>query len=161
MPDSSISVANEFLKHWRVGAAPAQMKLQKLVYIAHGWHLAIQGTPLIEDEFPQAWDNGPVFRNLWDAIRLNGYSLSLTEPAQVNDRSGNPPQSKLSPNEHKLIEAVWQRYGRYSARELSDMTHMPGTPWTNAYLSVGQNAPIKDPEIRRHYRLLGQAAQSQ
>ena len=60
---SSLAIANEFIR--RSLAAPeielTQMKLQKLVYFAHGWNLvASDGDPLVEDEV-QAWDYGPVF----------------------------------------------------------------------------------------------------
>ena len=41
-----------------------QMKLHKLTYIAHGWHLAIFGEPLVADA-AEAWDNGPVFPLMW------------------------------------------------------------------------------------------------
>lgn len=160
LPNSSIVVANEFLRIWEAKVIPVQMKLQKLTYIAHGWSLAINDKPLVEDETVQAWDNGPVFKNLWNSIRDNGY-----EPRrgfiQIKDDSGNPPKNTLSITDRDLIKAVWDRYGDYTAHQLSEMTHLPATPWTHAYLSGGRNAPIWNKDIQRHYLRLGQAAREQ
>lgn len=64
------AVANEFLE--LAGEIMPQIKLQKLVYIAHGWNLAIQNEPLVTGEF-EAWDGGPVSRRLWNHIRDFGY----------------------------------------------------------------------------------------
>ena len=64
----SAEIANEFIR--RAAAekrALTQMQLQKLVYIAHGWNLAINGEKLTHDD-PQAWDYGPVYRDLWEAL---------------------------------------------------------------------------------------------
>ncbi len=41
------------------------MKLQKMVFFAHGYHLAKYGEPLIKDEF-LAWKFGPVVLTIYD-----------------------------------------------------------------------------------------------
>ena len=57
-------VANAFLKKsQKDGTIITQMKLQKLVYIAHGWMLGLSGKPLVNQE-PEAWERGPVFPQL-------------------------------------------------------------------------------------------------
>ncbi|MFQ5632018.1 MAG: Panacea domain-containing protein, partial [bacterium] len=58
MYDSRL-IANYFIDFARKdGVAISPMKLQKLVYFAHGYYLAITGQPLIEEEI-QAWRYGP------------------------------------------------------------------------------------------------------
>jgi uncharacterized phage-associated protein len=59
------------------------MQLQKLVYIAHGWNLAINGTPLTSD-IPAAWDYGPVYRDLFEALRAYG-SNPVTQEIRAGD----------------------------------------------------------------------------
>lgn len=45
------------------------MQLQKLVFLAHGYYLAsTRGVPLVDEPF-EAWDYGPVCRNLYYEFR--------------------------------------------------------------------------------------------
>jgi uncharacterized phage-associated protein len=74
MPAWSPEIANEFI---RLAAADGrtfdQLQLHALVYIAHGWHLALNGEPLTGDR-PEAWDFGPMYRRLADALAAYGSS---------------------------------------------------------------------------------------
>lgn len=139
------AIANEFLK--RDGGPMNQMKLQKLVYIAHGWNLAINRAPLIEGRI-EAWDGGPVLRIIWNHLRDFGYNAKGFLMGNVHKE---PYTATLTPSEQEVIDHVWKRYGGYSGLELSQMTHKPGTPWSNTYFGVGQNARIIDNDIRSHF----------
>src|SRR5262245_59991994 len=60
---SADAVSNYFLiRADNEGRPITPMKLQKLMYFAHGWHLALDtsGDSLIAED-AQAWDYGPVF----------------------------------------------------------------------------------------------------
>lgn len=64
MGHSAKAIANFFIdRHKRHGISP--LKLQKLIYMAHGWHLALLDKPLVEDEAPEAWKFGPVFASVY------------------------------------------------------------------------------------------------
>ncbi len=55
-------VANWFIERAaQEGEYLTQLKLQKLVYMAHGWNLALLGKPLISENI-EAWKWGPVIR---------------------------------------------------------------------------------------------------
>ncbi len=150
MPNySPAAVANAFAD--LAGSAMPQMKLQKLTYIANGWNLAIAGVPLVDAQ-PEAWDNGPVFRSIWNRVR----DLGRTN-GKVLDYDGSPPTAALTDQERALIQHVWKKYGEKSAGELSDLTHQPNTPWSRAYYDRGRNAIIPNEEIRAHYLALAQA----
>ena len=61
---SAKAPANYFIgKYGRFKISP--LKLQKLVYISHGWHLAIFDRELVDDEYAEAWQYGPVFPSLY------------------------------------------------------------------------------------------------
>jgi uncharacterized phage-associated protein len=163
---SSMAIANEFLKLQGGEVGLTQMQLQKLAYIAHGWNLAINGEPLIAEDV-QAWDNGPVFRELWDHLTRYGsaFVTKLISPANKpnffgRDLSKEPYKAKLSKEERAVIEHCWKRYGRYGAFRLSGLTHQEGTPWYKTYFVKGKNAVIDPDEIRQHYVKLARAARA-
>ncbi len=129
------------------------MWLQKLTYMAHGWNLAINQEPLISQD-PEAWDNGPVFRAIWDHIKQYGYGREHSE--LIDPGAQAPFRADLTASERQVIEHVWLKYRHLGARELSDLTHQPGTPWSNAYLRA-RNATLSNTEIREHFSALAQA----
>lgn len=134
------------------------MYLQKLAYISNGWNLVINGEPLIAEK-PQAWDNGPVYLSLWRHVKDWGYQGSNCE--LVSPFSGQVLRANLTSAEVSVIDHVWSRYGNYSAKQLSDMTHEPETPWTKAYVGRGRNSEIRDQEIYEHYVKLALAGREQ
>lgn len=160
----SLSIANEFLNK---NQNLTNMQLQKLTYIAHGWNLAINGESLVSDT-PEAWDNGPVFRTMWNCLRNWGIapigellSSENTGFFSIQGESEDTPyQADLTDGEKSIIDHVWRRYGRYNAFELSDMTHRPNTPWTKIYFSEGKNSPIPNDLIENHYRQIALAGRS-
>ena len=54
-----------------------QMKLQKVVYFAHGLYLGSQRKPLIKESF-QAWKFGPVVPDIYHTYKLYG-SAPITD----------------------------------------------------------------------------------
>lgn len=96
------------------------MKLQKLCYYSQGWSLAWDGVPLFGEEI-QAWMNGPVVYELFNEHR--GRFVVSEWPA------GNP--DNLTKDERETIDAVYGTYGKYTAQQLSDMTHNE-SPWLEA-----------------------------
>ena len=46
----------------------SHLKLQKLLYLIEGYHLAYFTESLIDDEF-QAWTHGPVSRKVYDSLK--------------------------------------------------------------------------------------------
>lgn len=154
MADRSPAIANEFIRH-AGDSGLTQMQLQKLVYIAHGWNLAICGAPLTIDQ-PQAWDYGPVYPELWRALRSYGRQ-PITEPIKVRDYlpfsdSDTVASASLTEAEDALIERVYSDYGKFPAFQLSALTHQDGTPWTSIYAGgAGKRGEIPAAMIRDHF----------
>ena len=72
MNHDSKAVANVFYKLARKdGGWLTNMQMQKLVYIAHGYHLGLLGDPLFR-ETVYAWQFGPVIPPLYDALKVCG-----------------------------------------------------------------------------------------
>src|SRR5262245_28802202 len=66
------AIANRVLEiRQEAGETTTVMQLIKLVYIADGWSLALRGKPLSKED-PQAWQYGPVYPTVYNAVRKYG-----------------------------------------------------------------------------------------
>ena len=158
MPAWSTEIANEFIaRAQEKGRALTPMQLQKLVYIAHAWNLVINNAPLTRDN-PQAWDYGPVYRDLWEALRKYGKD-EVTRLILYGDYTRgwmeevprNPAMAGLLSQEKEVLDRVFDDYGRFHAYQLSALTHEPGTPWAKIYADgAGKNQEIR-PEMIKDY----------
>ena len=160
------AVANYFLElARREGRTITPMKLQKLVYFAHGWHLGLFDEPLVDEE-AEAWDYGPVFPSLYRDLRKHG-SGAIREPIKKRNLSTFLDVVPTIPEDDKaacaLAERVWDTYKHLTAAQLSDITHQRGTPWYNRYvLEEGhriRGAGIDHGDIKGYFkRLASQSA---
>lgn len=114
------------------------MKLQKLVYYSQAWSI-VWDDDVIFPEPIEAWKNGPVVRDLWEANR-NQFRVS---------RVANGNADALSPSQKETIDQVLEFYGRRDAQWLSDLTHMED-PWKDAY-PRGQNTEITPAALGEYY----------
>jgi uncharacterized phage-associated protein len=143
------TIANEFLRVAKeAGRNLTNMQLQKLVYIAHGYTLAILNKPLVRQSV-EAWRYGPVIADLYHALRQYGSGV-VTAPIPM---LGKEP---LSETDRALVKAVISAYGRFSGPQLSTMTHRDGTPWRQVYQPNAflNNDVIDDALIKQHYLTL-------
>jgi|SRR5690606_8207525 len=117
-----IDIANYFLKKYGEQNSITPMKLVKLVYISHGWHLGITGNALI-DENPEAWKYGPVIPTVYHHFKkFGGNAIKLN--------SFNPdPFTVISKEIQSFLDKIWDVYGTFSALQLSAKTHQINTPW--------------------------------
>ncbi len=95
-------------------------KLQKLVYYCQAWSLVWDDDIIFPEEI-EAWANGPVVRELYNAHR-GKYRISCL-------RKGNP--ETLTETQRETVDAVLTFYGDKSPQWLSDLTHMEA-PWQSA-----------------------------
>lgn len=108
------------------------MKLEKLVYYSQGWHLARHQRPLFSEPI-EAWQQGPVVRDLYDLHRRQ-YMISSWPRGD---------DSALTPVELGTIQWVATEYGAFSAVELSQMTHHE-LPWKAARGPLPDSAPSSE-----------------
>lgn len=100
------------------GDTISNLKLQKLVYYAQGFHLAVTGKPLFREQI-KAWEHGPVVPQLWHRFKDYGAG-ALPKPKKVDFKS-------LSVDERELLDEVYKVFGQYSAWKLRNMTHAEPT----------------------------------
>lgn len=156
---TATAIANEFLNLADAeGRKLTQMQLQKLVYIANGWSLAL-ADELLVDDIPEAWDYGPVYSSLWRALRKYG-RLPVTESIKIEDENpfadengDQPIVAELSKEQTSLIRKVFDVYGKYHAFQLSAMTHEEGTPWHKVFVEQGiRRGQITFEAIKNHFQ---------
>ncbi len=116
------------------------MSVLKLVYISHGWTLALLNRPLIRDRI-EAWTYGPVIPNLYFAFRkqdrFNLFPLGVSkEPLDAQCES--------------IVRQVYEIYGGLHPMRLSELTHGTDTPWH--FVRQAKGTLIPDGLIRQHYQ---------
>lgn len=162
MLDSEV-VANYFIqKSFDTGVPLSQMKLLKLVYIAHGWHRGYLGQNLINDAV-QAWRYGPVIPDLYRKISHYGRN-TIDAPIPGFGLPGDGRNPWPHEKSQALVDRVWESYKPFSAIQLSAMTHQSGTPWDATWHASGgdnySGAIIPNELIEQHYKQKISAAES-
>jgi uncharacterized phage-associated protein len=145
---SSICIADEILKIAKEeGKGLTPLQLMKLVYVSHGWALAMLGHGLFEDRI-EAWKYGPVIPELYQAIK--SYGRTSIPLDKIDPDSDNQISDKVV----AFLRSVFKSYGHLTGIDLSNLTHLPGTPWDKVHELGVPNAYISDEDIRQHYREL-------
>lgn len=115
------NVADFFLWFAREhGDCLTNLKLQKLLYYAQAWHLALYGRPLFEGHF-EAWVHGPVNRRIYG--RFKKYRF-----APISEDVSKPD---FEPSVERHLVKCFSVFGKFSAWDLERMTHAE-MPWIKA-----------------------------
>lgn len=113
------------------GSFISNLKLQKLVYYAQAWHLALFNEPLFQEDF-QAWVHGPVIPDLY-----HRYKQFSWRPID-EEASPNFPEDILV-----FLEEVADEYFACDAYALEQMTHVED-PWLRAREGLPMDAPSNE-----------------
>ena len=146
----SEAIANSFLSISKSAGEPIDpMKTQKLVYFAHGYHLGFQEGALSAENV-QAWRWGPVFPELYHAVKVYG-SGPIMNPLQAVEFDGASMQwtTPKIPEEgdftNRLIRRIWDVYGGMTGVALSQLTHEEGSPWDKIHKQYPDDRDIVIP----------------
>lgn len=123
--DYFISIANE------TGSFISNLKLQKLVYYAQAWHIALHDSPLFEEDF-EAWVHGPGIPSLYKEYKSFGWQPILKDAAP-----------KLSDDVYQFLDEVAEEYFACDAYELEQMTHAED-PWNRARGNLSPDEPSNE-----------------
>lgn len=154
MPHETNAIANYFLElAKKEGEGISPMKLQKLLYYAYGWWMGYRDERLF-DEPIQAWNYGPVVRSVYHEFKrfgndeIKGQAQTFFVPEKLSEEE---KQGDLG----DFLRIIWNTYKKYSPAKLSNMTHLPGTPWARVAEQCGGTIPpntaIPDEFIRDHF----------
>ena len=118
----------------------SNLKLQKLVYYAQGFSLALLGRELFREPI-EAWQHGPVVPELYRKYRESGSSAIF---AVDFDRR------VFTRDQLELLEEVYEVYGQYSAWKLRELTHSEA-PWIDNYVEGSYSREIPLQEIEEYF----------
>ena len=145
---SCFDIANYFI--WlakETGSFVSNLKLQKLVYYAQAWHLALHDAPLFDEDF-QAWVHGPVIPELYQKYKVFGW-----QPITM-DVSPQLPASVI-----EFLHGVANEYFSCDAYELEQMTQIE-SPWNMARgglaNDVATTAKIEKMWMKEYYAARGE-----
>ena len=108
------------------------LKLQKLIYYAQAWHLAMFDKALFNNKI-EAWLHGPVCREIYERFRHRSWNPILAT-------SIISASSAINDETRTFLDEVWEVYGQYSATKLEKMTHEEA-PWLEARNGIQPDKP--------------------
>lgn len=113
------------------------LKLQKLVYYAQAWHLAMHNKPLFEEEM-EAWIHGPVLPALYENYKK--FSWKPIEREDLQEGSLDRIISEFDSKARNLLNEVAEEYFGLTAYELERLTHNE-EPWKIARAGIPEDKP--------------------
>lgn len=122
------------------GDSISNLKLQKLLYYAQGFSLAIFGKPLFGDTI-EAWELGPVVPAVYRKYKECGAN-PIPPPSNLDI-------SNFDEETINLLNEVYAIYGQYSAWKLSQMTHLE-PPWKRA--AIKTDKIITHESLKEYFR---------
>ncbi len=148
----SVAVANWFIENREQAFLKQQqltnLRLQKLVYFAHGWYAGILQERLIIDPI-EAWKYGPVFPKLYRQLK-DFEERPVLKPIPIIDaeavsagadwdssRIVHLYQPPAGSDAEGVLRQVADIYGNMSAGELVGQSHAKDRPWRRAIESFG------------------------
>ncbi len=125
-----------------IGKSLSATQVHKILYCCYGVTLALTGKRLTR-EHPQAWPFGPVFPQVFKAIR----------DQKINPKDGEEVRKLLtSPLLYRLEESI-RFFSQFPSSKLSAWTHELGSPWDIA-TDHGKDLPVRldDLAILNYFR---------
>lgn len=112
------------------GLAIRHIKLQKLLYFAHGVHLIQSGKPLISGHF-EAWQRGPVHPAVYRSFRGAGADPISFRAQREDVMTGarHPLPSVDAPFARIVVDRVVSSLGQMPDFALVELSHVQNGPW--------------------------------
>jgi len=123
MAVSPLDVATTFLEMAKSHGLTS-IKLNKLIYLAHGYYLGNHEVPLITNgELPVAWKHGPAYESVYFTFKSSKSGVIPPTYAAI--------PKNVSSNEYlsDFLNQFWAIFKDASAWHIVKMLHEKGSPW--------------------------------
>lgn len=112
----------------------SNLKVQKLLYFAQGFSLAINNKKLFDAKI-LAWKHGPVVQAIYDKYKVCGKrGIDYVEPVVIDEDTA------------VLLEFVYNIFGKTDAYDLANLTHED-----KCYKNTPLLREMKDEEIKKEF----------
>ena len=125
-------------RHW----ALSNMAINKLVYFLCEESIVQRGIALTNAKV-EAWEHGPVFRELYASFKHYG-DKSVTERAKQFDPSSGFTKTAevvLRNGDRQFVDVVLSEYVGLTAAQLRNISHAPGGAWDQVWNHAGAINP--------------------
>jgi uncharacterized phage-associated protein len=121
----------------------SHVKLQKLLYFAHGLFLLRNKKPLVLGNF-EAWQYGPVHPVVYRCFKITGGQAITQRATAIEPLSGRPIilDEIRDPVVVSLVDTVLVSLGRLSSGQLISLSHTPKGPWHAVVASAKAELPF-------------------
>ena len=123
------------------------LKLQKMLYIAHLFFLGRHKMPLVDEDF-EAWDYGPVLPSLYHNLKFFGSdNIMDVFPRAYVDKSTE---------EYEIIKETAKHLADFTSGQLVNITHHKDGAWARHYKPRIKKIKIPNESILEEYTKLYQ-----
>lgn len=139
------------------GFAISNLALNKLLFFAHGWCLALYSKPLIDSPF-EAWQFGPVHPLIHRQFKGRGDAAISSRATRIDPLTGEDVtfEYEFDEPEQGIIDRIVEFYGGMTAGRLVKISHEPGTPWDQIWSeadgTVSPGMIISDEIVSEYYK---------
>ncbi|MEW6351605.1 MAG: type II toxin-antitoxin system antitoxin SocA domain-containing protein, partial [Thermodesulfobacteriota bacterium] len=135
MPPTSAKLVADYILCFahECGDLITNLKLQKLLYYAQAWYLALYDEPLFPDPL-EAWVHGPVQPGQYHRFKEHKW----------NPISEEPECSAFSAQVKSHLDDIMDVYGDLTAHHLERLVHQED-PWIKARKGLPPDAPCNNP----------------
>jgi uncharacterized phage-associated protein len=129
------------------GLSITNLKIQKLLYFAHGLMLSLHDRGLINEKF-QAWKYGPVVEELYHALKFFG-------PSTIPPSSVFIKHWEIIPDSDTdalaAIDSILGQLGKLSGGRLIDISHDKNGPWHAVYHDETRSVEIENSAVKTYF----------
>lgn len=144
MAYKAIEIAAAFIKKGKAEKKPfSQMKLQCMVYYAHGYHLALNGEPLFFEAI-EAWEIGPAIQSVYAMYRL-------IDRLPVAEWPDDNLDIEYDIKTQKAIDAAWNVASTQTSDQFIKWVTAKGSPWAKSYSPIQWTLNIGNDAIKGYF----------
>lgn len=131
------AVANEILRlAWASGAKPTNMWLNKVTWFVYE-RMLVQFGKLLSEARVEAWDHGPVFREIYGPAKVykDEPVATLLQQFSIRTKRMETAIADFDAETLSVIEEAIAKFSTKSASQLRNISHIEGSPWYRIWYS--------------------------